>query len=131
MNRLLAIFAYATLCLVALMGGQVSAASVPLTCTVLDNIDPTPNRFQFRVDNPKMLRDLSELGHVSAKPNTVTVPSGAQVTIQASRPFTATNIPIRVSFTFQTTEAMSPGAETRFPRPSEFNVDACSATADW
>ena len=94
-------------------GVSLKADTLKLKCEMVDNIDPSPNRFQFRVTN---------LGAVSKASITKTVPIGADIKIRVS-PGYPNDIHYKLS------KALAPGEDVDFPRKPRGK--SCSAIATW
>ena len=117
-------------CIIGLMAGlgaatTANAATLQLQCRPLDNIDPTLNRFQFAIKNPRAVAVPDRTGGSSMVPNTIVVPIGADLTITGRQ-----SNGVTVQTTTRMRRAVAPGQEFRVRRSANLS-GRCSASARW
>ncbi|SRR6266478_2678186 len=102
----------------AAIASSAQATALKLKCELQDNIDPSPNRFQFLLTN---------LGPLTKFDLTLTVPVGATANVTVTGKGVLPGYPISVTYTFVTT--LAPTESVTFPRIPLGS--RCTATANW
>jgi hypothetical protein len=104
------------------------AASIPLDCKSLDNIEG-PDRLRFQVTNRAFFLVADQPGRRLSRPNSTTVPATARIAIEAYQR-AGPSVPAKVNFDFTIDRRLAPGDKYSFPRPAA-NFTRCVARANW
>jgi hypothetical protein len=108
-----------------LIAGFIASPAVASTeivaCKLVDNIDPSPSRYQFEITNTCLSPAC-----LSSKITPVTLPVGAKIVVKSLAKGKKKTVS---TDTFVLDKALAPKASTRFDRKPQ--GASCTATASW
>jgi len=103
------------------VGQSALAASSPIACKLIDNIDPSRSRFQFEITNV-CLSPACITQHLA----TATIPAGGKIVVNT---YVKTLNRHTGTYTFTLDKALAPKESVRFDRKPQGS--SCKAVASW